>query len=93
MVPEKKQIVTFLSERVKFFEKQDLTREELTKIAAVIKYERISEKELIFEFGQKGDKFYIILTGEVKVLVPPKKNPGDSRESSTLGSHRSNKSA
>ena len=41
--------------------------------------DNVQENQLVFEVDQPGDKFYMILDGEVKVLVPPK-----DKESSTI---------
>ena len=35
-----------------------------------LKYEKFGKESLIFNYGDTGDKFYIILKGKVSVLIP-----------------------
>ncbi len=51
---------------------QDLTREELGKITGISAKESFKGAEVIFEEGQSGDKFYLILKGEVRIskIIP-----------------------
>ena len=37
----------------------------------MLKYEVFKEGEQVFAYGDDADTFYIILLGEVSVLVPP----------------------
>ena len=35
-----------------------------------MKYQRIKEGEHIFDYGDSGDKFYIILKGRIGIFIP-----------------------
>ena len=40
------------------------------EIIKALRIERFKKDDLVFEYGDLGDKFYIILEGSVSVLVP-----------------------
>ena len=42
----------------------------LYHIAKFIKYETYEKNDLIFRYGDEGDKFYMIFTGNVAVIIP-----------------------
>lgn len=42
----------------------------LTRIGFHLKYEKQSKNKVLMRFGDKGDKYYIILSGEVAILIP-----------------------
>ena len=42
----------------------------LTRIGLHLKYEKQSKNKVLMRFGDKGDKYYIILNGEVAILIP-----------------------
>ncbi len=46
---------------------------DLIEIAKSITLEKLKPKDYIFQFGDQGDKFYIIIQGKVGVFVPDKK--------------------
>jgi len=46
---------------------ESLTEEELEKIAGIIEKEEFSEGSTVFKEGDKGEKFYIIYSGSVRV--------------------------
>ncbi len=46
---------------------QDLTKEELGKITGISYKESFKGNDVIFEEGAEGDKFYLILKGEVRI--------------------------
>jgi hypothetical protein len=56
---------------VKFFQeyKQKLDTENFQKLLKQLEYEKVSKNQILFRKGQRGDKFYIILTGSVKVYI------------------------
>jgi CRP-like cAMP-binding protein len=35
-----------------------------------MKIESFRDKEVVMEHGDEGDKFYIVLSGKVKVIIP-----------------------
>ena len=42
----------------------------LWQIAKFLKYETYEKNDLLFRFGDEGDKFYMIFTGNVAVIIP-----------------------
>ena len=46
---------------------QELTREELGKITGISYKESFKGNDVIFEEGDEGEKFYLILKGEVRI--------------------------
>jgi len=46
--------------------------EKLKDIALNIKYEYFNKNTVMFKYGDKGDKFYIILKGKIGFLIPQK---------------------
>lgn len=56
---------------VKFFINKEITqRSELAEIAGYLKYMESDKGELIFDLGDQGQYFFIILQGECDVIVP-----------------------
>jgi CRP-like cAMP-binding protein len=51
---------------------QELTKEELGKITGISAKESFDAGHVIFEEGEKGDKFYLIMKGEVRIskIIP-----------------------
>ena len=45
----------------------------MTRLSGQIKYEKKFKNRILFKEGDKGDKFYIILKGEVGILIPQEK--------------------
>ena len=45
----------------------------MSKLVGHIKYEKISKDNILFKEGDRGDKFYIILKGEVGILIQKEK--------------------
>ena len=54
-----------------FYTKEDSSNydELMTRIALHLKYERANENKLLFKFGDKGDKYYIILNGKIAIFI------------------------
>ena len=70
-------IITFYLQTLKNFMnifKDQVQNEELEELlyntASQLKYEHIEKNKLIFKYGDKADKFYIILKGKVTFCVP-----------------------
>lgn len=61
-----------------------LSEKELTDVAALMCKEDYRKEELIFEQGEYGDRFYYIVSGEVRVWL--RLPDGGSKELATLGS-------
>ena len=45
----------------------------MTRLVGQIKYEKKGKNKILFKEGDKGDNFYIILNGEVGILIPQEK--------------------
>ena len=57
--------------QIKFFRERDIIKEsQLMEIIKALQIEKFNINEEIFEYGDLGDKFYIILEGSVSVLIP-----------------------
>ena len=48
--------------------------EQLKKISSTIMYEKFNRNRIIVKFGDEGKKFFLILNGEVQVILPTRKN-------------------
>jgi len=46
---------------------EDLTEEELAKVSKILVKESYPEGTFLFREGDKGDKFYVIITGSVRI--------------------------
>ena len=46
----------------------------ITHIADVIQYEKYEKNEMLIRFGDRGDKFYIIIRGSVSIIIPKEIN-------------------
>jgi len=46
---------------------EDLTDEELAKVSQILVNEKYPENTFLFHEGDKGDKFYVIVTGAVRI--------------------------
>jgi hypothetical protein len=46
----------------------------ISTISAHVKFERVSQKKLIFKYGDENDKFYIVVEGSVGILYPTWEN-------------------
>eukprot|EP00825_Cyclidium_porcatum_P051717 TRINITY_DN95_c0_g4_i1.p1 TRINITY_DN95_c0_g4~~TRINITY_DN95_c0_g4_i1.p1 ORF type:complete len:990 (+),score=139.82 TRINITY_DN95_c0_g4_i1:2-2971(+) len=57
--------------------KRQIHQDLYMKLFQEIEFEEFNKYDTIFEFGDKGDKFYIILDGEVFVLIPKNQLTGE----------------
>ncbi len=48
--------------------------EQLKKISSTILYQKFNKNRIVVKFGDEGKKFFLILKGEVQVILPTKKN-------------------
>lgn len=70
---------------IAFFKERDLKDEDLCEIVQYLRYECIAANKEVFHYNSRGDKFYIILKGLTRVLIPnpnkkKKKKPEDNDE-------------
>ena len=48
--------------------------EQLKRISSTIIYDKFNKNRIVVKFGDEGKKFFLILKGEVQVILPTKKN-------------------
>ncbi|CDW74956.1 UNKNOWN [Stylonychia lemnae] len=81
-----------LIREIAFFKRMNIQGPDLSQICHELKYEFYREGESVFRQGEYGDKFYIILKGEVSVKIPdPKRKnepqkPGEQQKQSVASS-------
>lgn len=56
--------------RISFFKDQKIKASDQKEIADLLTLEKVKRNEIVFDYGVPGDKFYMILNGEVEVLLP-----------------------
>ena len=56
--------------QIQFFKDRDIKDTDYPEIISSMNYEFCKAGSEVFEYGSYGDKFYIILQGEVKVIIP-----------------------
>lgn len=60
-----------LLKQQKFFQEKNIQKQsDLVEIAQVLQLENFHSGSLIFDYGDVGDKFYIILQGQVGIEIP-----------------------
>ena len=64
-----------LSNKIKFFKQyvDDGNEEVITKCSKELTIEVFQENQTVFNAGDVGSKFYLIIKGSAKVLIPTKK--------------------
>ncbi|MBK8421534.1 cyclic nucleotide-binding domain-containing protein [Candidatus Villigracilis saccharophilus] len=60
-------MTTNLLKRIPLF--ADLPENELDRILSVLSVKELQDREILFSEGDPGDDFYIILSGELEVLL------------------------
>ena len=53
-----------------FFKDRGLKNTAIAETLSLMNYKEVKKDEFVIEYGQTGDEFYLILEGEVEVLVP-----------------------
>ena len=74
---EIKIIQNYMINNIEYFRKMSQEPDEIERIPKIIQilnYERFQKDEPIINYGEIGDKFYIILSGNVNVYKPSPKN-------------------
>ena len=57
--------------KIKFFEERKIVEEEdLREIARCLTFETFQRNDVIINYQEEGDKFYLILKGQVSVMIP-----------------------
>lgn len=62
--------VVSLIKGLKFFKERNIYDLDLQEVTNVLKFEKFSPGEIIMNFGEKGDKFYVIVQGLALVRIP-----------------------
>ena len=57
-------------QKIKFFQERDIKAQDFPDIIQSLTWEHFHTGDEVFQFGDFGDKFYIILQGRVNVLIP-----------------------
>ena len=79
---ELKLLIPFFK-KVKFFnsnQDEQISNEDLKFISERVFFQFVNGGQTVFKYGDMGDTFYIILKGEVSVIVPKKKQKIISQE-------------
>ena len=69
------QLVPYMR-NIDFFREREIKIADMLDIMSCIQYERFSSEEVIMNWGELGEKFYILMEGQVSVLIPSPKKPG-----------------
>ena len=70
-IVENKLLSEYLSSKYEYFKKiKETEPNKLDKLCKVLNYETFSPKETIINFGEPGEKFYIVFNGKVGVYKP-----------------------
>ena len=68
---ENKLLAEYLSNKFEYFKKIKLSEpSKLEKLCKVLNYETFSAKETIINYGETGEKFYIVFNGQIGVYKP-----------------------
>lgn len=59
--------------KIEFFKEQDLNEDDLITVWQQLEILDMAPGKDVFKVGYHGDKFYIIISGQVSVLIPKKK--------------------
>ena len=57
-----------------FFKDRNLNEGAIVDTLSLMTYKEVPQNEFVFEYGSYGDEFYVILEGQVEILVPDKAN-------------------
>lgn len=80
---------------LKFFKDRNIQGDDLQILAQGITFESMDAGETVFKAGTLGEKFYIILKGSVKILIPIKDKTSNEKRKSLFDqteiNNRSNK--
>ena len=66
------EIISTLLDTIKFFNDRNLTHKDLRCVSEALTHLYLEPNENVIEYNSFGDTFYIILEGNVSVLIPKK---------------------
>lgn len=58
---------------IAFFKDNEIKQSDLNEIVTRLKYEHMRTGDIVFSYGDFGEKFYIIIEGSVGVMIPNSK--------------------
>ena len=67
--PETHMLIEFFMQ-ASCFKELDIKESDLHKVVQKMEYKKCKEKETIFEIGDQGDTFYILVHGRVQLFLP-----------------------
>ena len=70
--------------KIQFFKEREMKHESCVHVAETLQYEFQSKDHEVFKQGDEGDKFYIIIDGEVSIKIYNKLYDQKSKELHTL---------
>lgn len=79
-VPMDNQLLVPLIQSINFFKEREITQDNAVMIAETLSYEYMTPQTTVFYQGDQGDKFYIIIEGEVSVKIQNKVYESKRRE-------------
>lgn len=88
-------LIATLLDSIKFFKDNKLSLNDLYHVAQNMTYDLVETDNNVIEYNTYGDKFYIIIKGNVSVLIPIKITNQDGsiqtifKDVATLGSGKS----
>ena len=59
---------------LKFFLQKQIVGQDLHEVCHLVKHEYMRAGDHVFKYGDFGDKFYVILKGQVSIRIPDPKN-------------------
>jgi hypothetical protein len=55
---------------IPFFKDRNLNGAMLLDIVSIMEYKSVQQENYVFEYGDLGDNFYLLLNGSVEVQIP-----------------------
>ena len=71
-MPDEKDKICNILRNTKFFQERNILNDDLNIVVQGLTFEEMKQDDYVFRFGTLGDKFYIILKGSVRILIPVK---------------------
>ena len=66
---EQEELADLISQN-KFFAQKNIKREDMVELVNCFKFDVRNQGENVFDYGDKGEHFYIIIKGMVGVFIP-----------------------
>ena len=62
--------------KIPFFKEREMNDAAMLEVVNCMSLRSIPAEHFVFEYGQLGDEFFLILEGEVEIQIPDKENLG-----------------